>query len=354
MGLQVDGDLWEQAWKAVLKRGAGNQTLRKVKGHATELDVAEGRATQEDRDGNDKSDKLADKGVEEIAGQGLVKLGSWCETRWKRCRKLVNRIHKMIVGVTQAEKAERAKQLTIFKATQGYDPEKWVKTRPRIRDESNLDPDYNHIELVPHTTGKHRFAHCQTRYEQIHNFLGNRKWAQVSEDSHVSGITWIELFVLFDIAGGRTDEGQYHKNLHATMRAKKRRQISRRTKKHKGSIDDVTSVTKATLDEEIKDFKMIVRHIFKHEVKLAKGKWIRMENRTHLRRLNDLGIFGHQPAIKAYCQMSPEEKTTIMGHILKQKVANNRKVESTFAEHREKGKEKGRQHARRRLWGRCR
>ena len=30
-GLQIDGDLWEQAWKAVLKRGSGNQALRKVK-----------------------------------------------------------------------------------------------------------------------------------------------------------------------------------------------------------------------------------------------------------------------------------------------------------------------------------
>ena len=60
-GLQVDGDLWQQAWEAVLKRGIGNQTLRKVKGHATEQDVAKGLSTQEDRDGNDNSDKLADK-----------------------------------------------------------------------------------------------------------------------------------------------------------------------------------------------------------------------------------------------------------------------------------------------------
>ena len=30
-GLQVDGDLWEQAWIAVKQRGTGNQTLRKVK-----------------------------------------------------------------------------------------------------------------------------------------------------------------------------------------------------------------------------------------------------------------------------------------------------------------------------------
>ena len=97
-GLQVDGDLWEQAWIAVKLRGIGNQTLRTVKGHAIAKDVAEGISTAKDRDGNDRSDKLADKGVEEIAGVGLVKLGKWCEGRWKRYRKLMNRVHKMIVG----------------------------------------------------------------------------------------------------------------------------------------------------------------------------------------------------------------------------------------------------------------
>ena len=70
MGLQADGDLWEQAWIAVNKRGVGNQFLRKIKGHATEKDVRYGIATSEDREGNDKSDKLFDKGVEEIAGAG--------------------------------------------------------------------------------------------------------------------------------------------------------------------------------------------------------------------------------------------------------------------------------------------
>ena len=60
-GLQTDGDLWEQAWLAVKLRGIGNQTLRKVKGHATEEDVANGISTWEDREGNDNSDKPADK-----------------------------------------------------------------------------------------------------------------------------------------------------------------------------------------------------------------------------------------------------------------------------------------------------
>ena len=43
-GLQVDGDLWEVAWNASLKRGIGNRFFRKVKGHATEEDVGKGLA----------------------------------------------------------------------------------------------------------------------------------------------------------------------------------------------------------------------------------------------------------------------------------------------------------------------
>ena len=73
-GLQVDGDLWEQAWRALKKRGSGNQSLRKVKGHATAEDAEKGISTSKDREGNDTSDKLADRGVEAIGGIGLV---SW-------------------------------------------------------------------------------------------------------------------------------------------------------------------------------------------------------------------------------------------------------------------------------------
>ena len=56
------------------KRGSGNHTLRKVKGHATAEDVEKRISTSKDRVGNDTSDKLAEKGVEAIAGIGLVKL----------------------------------------------------------------------------------------------------------------------------------------------------------------------------------------------------------------------------------------------------------------------------------------
>ena len=116
MALQVDGDLWEQAWVAVKKRGSGNQTLRKVKGHATEKDVELGTATAEDKKGNDASDKLSDKGVEAVAGRGLVKPGKWLETRYQKYRKLIGRVQKMIAGVVMAEKEERKKDHAVHKA----------------------------------------------------------------------------------------------------------------------------------------------------------------------------------------------------------------------------------------------
>ena len=54
-----------------------------------------------------------------------------------------------------------------------------------------------------------------------------------------------------------------------------------------------------------------------------------------------MGVSVHQPALMTFCQMSKKEKESITEAILKQKVANNRKTEAQYAEHRERvmGKE---------------
>ena len=63
--------------------------MRKVKGHATNDDVQQGRATKEDQYGNDRSDTLADEGVRSIAGVGLVKLADWIVKRLQRYHKFM-------------------------------------------------------------------------------------------------------------------------------------------------------------------------------------------------------------------------------------------------------------------------
>jgi hypothetical protein len=222
-GLQTDGDLWEPVWIAVLKRGAKNQDLRKVKGHATEQQVQEGQATRADKVGNDKSDDLADDGVRDIGGRGLVKLADWLAKRHDRYTNLMNRIQKMIATITIAEKEERKKKLQVEKIIKGYDTEKWVETDVQIRDEEQNNQDYEKITLPPLIKGKHKFTFCQNMYSEIHTFLQQREWAPINLENQTGGTTWLELFILFDISGNRTDKGKHVKDQGAHARAEKRR-----------------------------------------------------------------------------------------------------------------------------------
>ena len=118
----------------------------------------------------------------------------------------------------------------------------------------------------------------------------------------------MELFALFDLTGNRSANGQHQKNPEATKRAERRRQKARCARIKKLNLNATTVVTKPTLDEEIKLFKAIVRHVAKHEAEQEKAKWFKADTRSNLRRLNDLGVSGHPPAIKAYCQMTKQEQ----------------------------------------------
>ena len=163
--LQTDGDLWEVAWEAIQTRGIFNRYLRKVKGHAIAEDVRKGKSTAQDKEGNDRSDKNADKGVEQFAGEGLVKLGTWVAARQVQYIKFIARIHKVIAAVTKAEKEERKKAKAIDKQVLGYDPEKWVETdlsRDRTLQHRRT---FSKLDIPPPVQGIHKYRHCQRFYE---------------------------------------------------------------------------------------------------------------------------------------------------------------------------------------------
>ena len=107
-GLQKDGDLWEMAWAAILKRGAASQTIRKVKGHATKADIVEEISNEEDKNGNDKADANADIGVQMLAGNGLVTLAKWTADRHQSYIRFMRRIQHFVAAVLKAEKDIRA------------------------------------------------------------------------------------------------------------------------------------------------------------------------------------------------------------------------------------------------------
>ena len=340
-GLQRDGDLWQQAWTAILQRGVESQDLRKVKGHATPKDIAEGRSNKIDAEGNDRSDKNADKGVELIMGRGLVVLGKWLAKRHDGYVQFMKRIQKMIATITKAEKEERSKQNCIDKATLGYDPLKWIKSQMQLRDKEQEQCSYINIRMPPPVKGIHKFTYCHGLYKDIHRFIANRKWAPIDKNNNTSGATWMELFILFDTSGARTAKGQHVKDPEAKKRADLRQGNSRR--KGKGDCRR-QAITHATMGAEINRFKAIVRHVARHEMAKDQSKWFCMEERSRLKRLAELGITGHQPAIAAYVQITQEERQVITQSIMMQKVGSSSKSNKShhhYLEERKRCKAEG-------------
>ena len=320
-GMQADGDLWEQVWQAILKRGAANQQIRKVKGHATSEDVQAGRSTVDDKTGNDKSDANADKGVQSIAGDGLVCLAGWVAKRQAAYKQFIARIHRYIAAITIIEKEERAKAGRIRKALLGYDAEKWIKSNGKIRKETQETITFQKLNMPPPTKGRHKFAHCQRLYEEVRNFLEERRWAPARQDCEAGGITWIELFILFDTAGKRSEQGRHVKSEAAQKRAK-----ARKSKEKKQHTQDSSAVVKPSLEEEIKLFKAVCRYIFQNDLQAAQTPWFRMEKRIDRRRLADLGVDGCCPALAVYCETTAAEDEAIARAVLQQKVGANRKA----------------------------
>jgi len=58
-----------------------------------------------------------------------------------------------------------------------------------------------------------------------------------------------------------------------------------------------------------------------------------MENRSRLRRLAGLGIYGHQPGIAAHVATEPEEDERVVEAILRQKVGSGSKTIKQYKEH---------------------
>ena len=154
--------------------------------------------------------------------------------------------------------------------------------------------------------------------------MEKREWALVDQEGPTSGTTWLEIFVLFDISGARTKRGQHIKDEAAIQRARVRNKgkFGSSGKKNR-DVTKISATVKPTLDEELKRFKSIIRHIAKHEADEEHAGWFEMEKRTHLKRLGPLGIIGNQPAINVNVKVTEEEKKKINRSIIVQKLGTD-------------------------------
>ena len=194
------------------------------------------------------------------------------------------------------------------------------------------------MRMPPPVIGHHRFSYCGRLYRDIHKFLAVRQWKPVDVEGSSRGVTWIELFILFDTTKARSEQAIHVKDeaakQRADARAKKRWTEGGRRSKQKGQ-----AIVEPTLDEELKRFKAICRSIFKHELDQIQSPWFDMERRARLRRLGGLAVTGNQPALLVHVKATDEEKAVIARSIMQQKIGSNHKTMKKYDEHKARQKE---------------
>ena len=138
--------------------------------------------------------------------------------------------------------------------------------------EEEDETDYKKLDMPPPISGKHKFRFCQQLYLDIHAFMNQREWAATKEENEVSGITWIELFILFDTGSYRSVEGDHVKDEEAKKRAESRQSHRSSGEKKEGKKRQQDATTLPTFEQELSRFKGIVRNIARHELTESQAK----------------------------------------------------------------------------------
>ena len=89
--------MWENFAELVRERGPESVVITKVKGHATQQMVDEGKVEKDEKEGNDQADEAAEAGATKSQGrvQTFAETYSW---RHGQYRKLMTRIQQYIVA----------------------------------------------------------------------------------------------------------------------------------------------------------------------------------------------------------------------------------------------------------------
>jgi hypothetical protein len=322
--MQPDGDLWHQFWNATLARGPQAIKISKVKGHSTDKDISEGKTTEHDRKGNDEADKAATSGTEAVM-DGLVALAMWVQDRHASYCKFMHRVHTVIIAVHKAEKTERQERDKQHRILNGLPKH---PTRLISQGLDSTPPALGRaIAMAPLPHGSHRFASFQTLLEQVHAYMSQLLFVQRGEGD-TNGTTWIEIFADFEHSGykqeltkqGLADEVASGGHDHESQRAVKRwslwqHRTKRRALKRMPAKANVTKSIRA----ELEDFKSIFRFlILSSGDEIAKTSFC--QNKFYRsRRLDVLGVQGHQPAVAASICFSVKASSMISEAILRQK-----------------------------------
>ena len=201
--LMKNGDLWSKVCAAILAKGSSSIKVTKVKGHATQEDIDQGKSNIHDKNGNDEADTVANLAVANHA-PGMVSLTNWYAARHADYTKLVGRVQLFIIGMVRAHRQAdeaRLKESNPF----GGKVQRHMPTR--IRHGGDLrHRDEHMLNFRNCPTGTHKQQRRQQTMMEIRTFM--QSLAMKEPPKEVAGISWVQLFILYELRGGSIDKDE--------------------------------------------------------------------------------------------------------------------------------------------------
>ena len=198
--MQVDGDLWELFWRTIGERNPYSIHISKVKGHATDQQVAEGKVKYADKIGNDKADEVADNG-RELHGKGIHMVSDIFVRRQRFYELFLKDIQNHIIEVNAIKKRLMESKEKKKKAEAALGSNKVDETKAPYRADEGDRSDDNYATLKKMKAARW-FQHGKAKFDklnEVQKFMEELEWAEVEEVRQ--GWTILELYVLYKKLG---------------------------------------------------------------------------------------------------------------------------------------------------------
>lgn len=197
--MQRDGDVWAAIWNVMLAKGPTAIRVSKVKGHATEKDVTEGRTTAVHRACNNVADGLV-KEATALHGKSTNDLAYWLEARHRMYTTLMKDVQLFIITIIIADKEERDKRR---KQANPFNKPVTIKVRMPIKLHYNIDIAQRSFNIKELPSAPHKHSNNLGALCLVHRFLRLLSIRPTMQGE--PGVTWIELLVAFEAHGGKLE-----------------------------------------------------------------------------------------------------------------------------------------------------
>ena len=192
-GMQDDGDVWGVFHDEALSRGVGSVRVSKVKGHATEADVQEQRATEDQKTGNHFADDAADRAKSAQRRSHHATIGK-LDQRWRHAEEVVKEIQDMMLSILQETRMRR--EAIINTARIGYTHRKALI----VVETPSYAAGQGTRRLRMHAQGWKRTGLAGWQKTLLDWLL---KWEWLDDNDHPANptehITWLELLIGYEL-----------------------------------------------------------------------------------------------------------------------------------------------------------